>query len=79
MKIIHNYPSLIDKKSLGIHQTAFDELAGASVQVEEDCPCVPQGWCRPNFQMPRADVAKFMIDIAETNEYHGKAVAIALP
>ena len=47
--------------------------------MEEECPCVPQGWtCSPNFMISRADVARFMIDIAEDNRHAKKAVSILL-
>ncbi|XP_067936146.1 flavin reductase (NADPH)-like isoform X1 [Watersipora subatra] len=51
-------------------------LTGKTARVEEEAACVPQGWCATSMSMPRADVAKFMIECAEDSCYLKKAVAI---
>ncbi|KAF6019811.1 hypothetical protein EB796_021901 [Bugula neritina] len=45
-------------------------------KVEVDCPCVPQGWCGSNFSIPRADVARFMLDTAESYSFPKTCLSI---
>ena len=53
----------------------------SEVNFISDKPCVAvEGQCVPNVaaRMPRANVAKYMLDRIETDENSGKCVAVGL-